>query len=138
MVDFEGILHEAVRKQRRNGILLAILGAVCALAGVFLGVIGSWWLGAAAIAFGVMCIATGTSMMRPEGSPAARLCGIVGCIAFAVAGALMIITTFVDPTAFGWRGAWTGVIAGAPCLVFFGAGAIILIHREVKRRKRNS
>lgn len=127
---------EERRKERRDGIRLALIGAAFAACGVFLWVVGEAWMGPMGVAFGAMGLIMGIVMASGSTSPAARIATIVACAAFAVAGALSLVGGIVDPGAWGWRGGGTGILAGSLCLAFFGPGTVLLIVKEVRRRRR--
>ncbi|MGO1770216.1 MAG: hypothetical protein ACTHZX_09705 [Microbacterium sp.] len=124
------------RKERREGILLAVIGAAFLAAGVLIWVVGSPWMGAMSFAFGVMGLIMGPVIAIGKDTPAGRIGIIVGCFAFAATGALSIATSLLTPEAFGWRGPTAGIIAGVLCLGFFGPGTVLLIVKEIRRRRR--
>lgn len=123
------------RKERREGILLTIIGGGFLATGVLLWMVGNPWMGAIGVAFGGMGILTGIITATGSQSPAARIAGIVACFLFAVTGALSLVAGIVAPGVWGWRGGGSGIIAGALALGFFGPGTVLLIIKERRRRR---
>lgn len=134
--DFAQYARERRRRQRRDGILLLLAGPAFGACAAFIWfVVGSPWFGMAGIAFSVALVAGGALTLTEDGpdSFARRAVGILGCLAFAATGALMIVTSLLDPDSFGWRGGGAGLIAGVLAVGFFGTGAILLVVREIRR-----
>jgi len=128
---------EERRKQRREGILLAVLSGIFLVGGVFLIVVGNPWIGAIGIAFGAMGIVMGIVEAKGITSTARRWSMIVGSALFGLVGALMIVANTVAPGSFGWRAGLSVTIIGAIALVFFGGGSILLLVRELRRGRRD-
>lgn len=129
-----GIAHEHHRTQRRDGVLLIILGVAFVAAGAFIGVVGSPWLSTGGIAFGVMAVVGGIVSLARPGAGARRALMIVMSLLFGAVGASLIATSLFSPDALGWRGAVAPLVMGGVCLLFFGGGGILLIVHEVRLR----
>ena len=130
--------YEQKRKERREGILLMLVGVMFAAIGIVLWVVGNPWMGAIGISFGGMGILTGIITLTGTESPFARIAMIVACFLFALTSALMIASGSVASNVWGWRGGVAPIIAGALGFAFFGPGTVILIIKEIRRRRRRA
>ena len=139
MEEFEATLRDARRKKRREAILLTLVGAVFAAAGLFLlFVVNSPWIGAMGICFGLMGVLTGIVEMRAGTSLVTDILLTVACFFFALTGALMILSGVLAPGSWGWRGGGAGIIGGGLALAFFGPGTVILVIVTVRRHRARS
>ncbi|MGJ0202706.1 hypothetical protein [Leucobacter sp. gxy201] len=132
---FARALREGRRKERRDGVLLLVVGAVFIAAGVLLIVVGNRWLGATGAAFGAMAVCTGIAHLRGSESAAARIPVLLIAIAMVVTGVLAVIAGIATPGAWGWRGGGAGVVAGVLFLVLGAAGIAAFIIASVRRRR---
>lgn len=124
------------RKERREGILLAICGAAFVGAGVLLCVIGRGWLGGCSIAFGAASAILGFVQASGSHGRRERVAIILGCLAYALAGLFALLAAVVSPESWGWRGSGAGIVVGVLFLGFFGPGAVLLAVKEVRRGRR--
>ncbi len=126
------------KKERRVGYGLLAVGVLFFALGAFAYAVRDPWVGAAGMAFGFMGMAVGVSKAMGGTSPAGRIALIIGCAAFAITGALALISGIVAPEAWGWRGGGAGIFAGLLTLGFFGPGTIILLYREYRLRRNQN
>lgn len=139
MEQFEAILRDARRKKRREAILLTLVGAVFAAAGVFLLlVVRSPWMGVIGVCFGLMCVLAGIVELRGRTTVTTDIMLTVACFLFALVGALMILSGVLAPGSWGWRGGGAGIIGGGLALAFFGPGTVILVIVTIRRHRARS
>ena len=124
----------ARRKERRDGIWLAVIGVLFAAGGVLLIVIGGMWLGLVGICFGMMSVVSSIIMISGNEGPLSDILLIIVSLLFTAVGAFMIISGVLTPEMWGWRSGLSGIIGGALCVAFFGPGTIALIIRARRRR----
>lgn len=135
VTDWEQYGRDSARKERSEGIKLTLIGIIFTALGIFLLIIGGTWMGAMGLCFGLMGVLTGISKAATLKASTNEVLMIIACILFAATGALMILSGVLAPGEWGWRGGLSAVIAGSLGLAFFGAGAVLLIIRRIRRRR---
>ncbi|GAA2028565.1 hypothetical protein GCM10009720_05410 [Yaniella flava] len=134
--DWVRYAHRYKRKERRNAIIMGIIGALFAAVGVFLLFTGAVWIALTGMMFGLANILGGVLVWsQADGSHGSTMVAILTCLLFTVFSVLMIITSVVAPASFGHRGPVGMAIAGGLGLAFFGPGLIVLIIKYTRRRR---
>ncbi|HIY86454.1 MAG: hypothetical protein L0K41_05770 [Yaniella sp.] len=132
-------MQENLRKERRDAILMIILGMVFAASGVFILFIGSGWMALTSITFGAAIVLGGIlKRSQSDGSEGSIIIGIILCLLFTAFSLFMLLSGVLAPEAWGHRSPLAPIIGGGLGLLFFGPGSILLIIREVRRRTRSN
>jgi len=126
------------RRERRDGIWLAVLGVIFAAAGVFLIVIGGPWFGLVSICFGAAMALIGVVKITGDEGPLRDKLMILGALAFTAMCVFMILSGILTPEMWGWRSGIVGVIGGALGLAFAAPATVILIVRTLRKRTQRS
>ena len=132
-------MQKNLRKERRDSILMIILGVVFAACGVFILFIGNGWMALTSITFGAAIVLGGIlKRSQANGSEGSMIVGIILCLVFTVFSLFMLLSGVLAPAAWGHRGPLAPIIAGGLGLLFFGPGSIVLIIRQVRRHTRSN
>lgn len=84
------------------------------------------------MAFGFMGIAGGIAEALGGNTRAARIALIISSGAFAITGAVALISGLVVPEVWGWRGGGAGIFAGLLALGLGVPATVILTLRELR------
>ena len=133
-MDFERSRY--LRKQRREGILLALVGGIFVGLGILTMAIGNPWMGVVGVPFFGACFVLGLMQAVRPGEAVHPAVAILGSFGFAVSGALLIVGHLLEIPFLGHRQAMA-LPVGVIVFGFFGPGAVLLVVREMRRRRRN-
>lgn len=122
-----------LRKERREGILLALTGALFVALGIVVFMIGNTWLALIGVLFFGTCIPLGIFQALRPGRHLRPALGIIGALGFAAAGVIMIVGAVSGVEFLGTRQG-VALPLGILLVAFFGVGAVLLIVREVRGR----
>ena len=124
-----------VHAQRREGIRLALVGAVFVGLGVFVIVIGNPLMGIIGITLFGACALIGVVRAVRPGHGLPPSVAVVTCLGFSCAGALLIIGDVLEIPFLGHRQA-AAMPVGVITLGFFGTGTLLLVVYRLRRRSR--
>ncbi|WP_261164500.1 hypothetical protein [Microbacterium sp. Marseille-Q6965] len=130
-----GAQDDNLRGERRQGILLTVIGLAFVGMGALLMVGGDTLLGLMSVVLFGGCALVGFAQAVRPGAGLPAWVGIAGSICFAVTGLLLIVghlaaAPLLEP------GGGMALPAGILALGFFGPGAVVLIVRDVRRRRK--
>lgn len=133
-MDSRSIIRDAVRKQRREAILLVLVSTGFVVTGGVLWLATGSAIGLVCVVFFGACFLAGVMQLVGPGSP--RAAGWIGVVAALLMGAgcgmLMLLVLAGGVELSPGRSPLVAVIAGGVGLVFFGGGGVLLLVRMLR------